>query len=262
MKTLKHKMTNDILFKMLFVKYPNLLKQLVAALLSIPLESITEFAIINPEIPPESLGEKFCQLDIHMTVNEQRVDLEIQVNNEGDYPERSLYYWARDFSSALNESKEYSVLPRTVVISIVNFNLFVDYDGFHSEYQTLEVNRHTPLTDKMSLHYFEITKLPKDVSTKNKLELWLLLFAAKTEEDLAKIEAMEVLEMSQAIDAYRNVVVEPAFKEAERLRFLARHNEAAALSNARRQERDKWQGVVAEQAAEIARLRALVGEGK
>jgi hypothetical protein len=102
--------------------------------------------------------------------------------------------------------------------------------------------------------------------------------------------------MSQAIGAYRDVVIAPAFKEAERLRSLARHNEASALHNAekrgeergekrgekRGEERGekranaKWENVVAdkdaaiadkdtaiaEQAAEIAKLRAQLGEDK
>ncbi|GHV56886.1 hypothetical protein FACS1894216_21140 [Synergistales bacterium] len=281
MKLLEHTLTNDILFKMLFVKYRELLNKLVAVLLGIPPESITEFTVINPEIPPESLGEKFCRLDVNMTVNGRRVDLEVQVGGEGDYPERSLYYWARDFSSALGAGGKYSALPRTIVISIVGFDLFEDCEDFSSEYEALEVRRHTRLTDKMSLLYFELTKLPKDIRAEDKLELWLSLFAAKTEEDLAKIEALEVPEMSQTIGAYRSVIVTNEFKEAERLRSLARHNEASALANAEKRgeergeergeqrERAKWESVVAdkdaeiaEQAAELARLRAVYGEGK
>ncbi|MDR1732726.1 MAG: Rpn family recombination-promoting nuclease/putative transposase, partial [Synergistaceae bacterium] len=100
MKMLKHTLMNDILFKMLFVQYPELLRVLAAVLLDIKHESITEFTVTNPEIPPESLGEKFCRLDVNMIVDGQRVDLEVQTGDEGDYPERSLYYWARDFSSA------------------------------------------------------------------------------------------------------------------------------------------------------------------
>jgi hypothetical protein len=81
---------------------------------------------------------------------------------------------------------------------------------------------------------------------------------------------MEVPEMSQAIGAYRDVVITPAFKEAERLRSLARHNEASALHNAekRGEERGeeranaKWENVVADKDAEIARLRAQLGEDK
>ena len=38
------------------------------------------------------IGEHIL-LNINITVNSQRVDLEIQVKNEGDYPECALYYW-------------------------------------------------------------------------------------------------------------------------------------------------------------------------
>jgi len=61
---LKYKFTNDTLFKMLFVTHPELLKKLVAVLLRIKIDSIESFKIRNPEMPPESLGDKFCRLDI------------------------------------------------------------------------------------------------------------------------------------------------------------------------------------------------------
>jgi predicted transposase/invertase (TIGR01784 family) len=121
---LKHTFKTDILFKLLFVKYPHLLKHLVARLLGKQPESIGEFLITNPEMPPESMGQKFCRLDINMTLDGQRVNLEVQVNNEGNYPERALYHWAREYSSALPAGGDYSLLPRTVVISIINFKLF------------------------------------------------------------------------------------------------------------------------------------------
>jgi hypothetical protein len=43
--------------------------------------------------------------------------------------------------------------------------------------------------------------------------------------------------MVQAVQAYKNVLLTEDFKEAERLRERARHNEAAALGSARRKER-------------------------
>jgi predicted transposase/invertase (TIGR01784 family) len=220
---------------MLFVKYPELLKQLVSSLLKIQLESIEKFDITNPEMPPEALGEKFCRLDINMLVDGQRVNLEIQVENEGDYPERSLYNWAREYSSALNSGKEYCELPQVIVVSILAFNLFNDCDDFHSEFRALEVKRHKPLTDKMSLHYFELPKLPKNISADDMLKLWLSLFRADTEEDLRKIEKLEVPVMKEAIKAYRHVSATSEFKELERLRFLAKSNEASALRNAKQQ---------------------------
>ncbi len=114
MTKLEYTFKYDRLFKMLFTQYPELLKQLVAELLGIAIESIEEFVIKNPEMPPENLEDKFCRLDINMTVNGQRVNLEVQVKNEGDYPERVMYHWARDFSSALLAGQDYSVLPRTL----------------------------------------------------------------------------------------------------------------------------------------------------
>jgi len=231
MTELKYKFTNDTLFKMLFVQYPDLLMKLVSELLSIPLESIGEFIITNPDILPDVIGEKFCRLDINMTIDGKRADLEIQVKNEGDYPERSLYYWAREFSSALGESEKYIDLPRTIIISIIDFPLFKCAE-FHSEFQVLEVNRQEQLTDKMSLHYFELPKLPKSVSKDDELRLWLSLFRVKTEEELKQFETMGVPIMEQAVIAYRKVTATDEFKEKERLLSRARHNEAAALYNA------------------------------
>ena len=233
MTKLKYTFTNDTLFKTLFVKYPHLLKKLVAVLLGIRLDSIERFAIRNPETPPENLGDKFCRLDINMTVDGDRIDLEVQVDNEGDYPARTLYYWAREYSTALPAAGRYADLPRTVIISIVGFKLFPCAE-YHSEYQALEVTRLTPLSDKLSLHYFELPKLPETVTTDNDLELWLSLFRAKTEEDLLELESLEVHEMKEAINAYRHITVTPEFQEAERLRSKARHDEAQALFNAER----------------------------
>jgi predicted transposase/invertase (TIGR01784 family) len=242
---LKHTFKTDILFKLLFVKYPDLLKQLVARLLGIQLESIGEFLITNPEMPPESMGDKFCRLDINMTVNGQRVDLEIQVENESNYPERALFHWAREYSTALPAGDDYSQLPRTIIISIIDFIQFVDYAEFHSEFGALEITRHTRLSDKFCLIFFELPKLPEVMTAEDEQKLWLALFKAETEEDLAKIEALGVPIMTQAINAYHSVVVSPEFKEAERLRAKARHDEAQALRNAKNTGRT-------EQAIEIA----------
>ena len=241
MSKLPYTFKTDTLFKMLFVKHEDLLKKLVAALLGISLDSIQRFAILNPDISPENLEDKFCRLDINMTVNNQLVDLEIQICNEGDYPERVMYYWAREFSSALPAGESYSVLPRTIIISIIDFNLFgcTEYNSF---FQPLEVTRHTLLSDKMGFHFFELKKLPNDITENDPLLLWLSLFKAETEEELDKIRKLEVPEMEQAINAYYTITASPEFREKERLREKARHDEAQALYHAK-----------AERSVEIAR---------
>ena len=247
MKKLKVTFKNDILFKMLFVKYEDLLKRLVAELLEIGYDEISSFVVTNTEMTPEILDDKFCRIDIALLVNDKKLVIEIQVENDGYFVPRSLYYWARNYSTALKEGNDYSILPQTILISIMNFNLF-DCKEYLSVYQVLEITRHSPLTDRLKLFYYELPKLPiseKDVYGK---ELWLRLFRAETEEELAAIEALEVPIMTQAIEAYRQVSVSPDFLEAERLRSKARHDEAQALKNAEERatekERKKWEAVL------------------
>ncbi|MDR1580126.1 MAG: Rpn family recombination-promoting nuclease/putative transposase [Synergistaceae bacterium] len=272
MERLEYTFKNDTLFKMLFVKNPDLLKRLVAQLLDIRYENIEQFVITNPEMPPEALGDKFCRLDINMIVDGQRVDLEIQVRDERDFPERTMFHWAREYSTALGEGETYIELPRVIIVSIVSFKLF-DCAEYRSEFQALEVTRHTRLTDRMALIFFELPKLPKEMSADDESRLWLKLFNAETEEDLRQIEALGVPIMNQAIGAYRSITATEEFRTLERMRADARHNEAAALHNARnegrREESEKWQKVVekkdaalADKDAEIARLRELLGDGE
>jgi len=108
-------------------------------------------------------------------------------------------------------------------------------EEYHSFFQPLEVTRHTLLSDKMGFYFFELPKLPDDVSDGDMLLLWLSLFKAETEEDLEKIKEMEVPIMSQAINAYYTITASSEFREKERLRAKARHDEAQALHNARKE---------------------------
>jgi predicted transposase/invertase (TIGR01784 family) len=259
MTKLEYTFKNDALFKTIFVKYPHLLQKLVAVILDVDCESIQQFRITNPEMPPESLGDKFCRLDINMIVDGRHINLEVQNHNEGDYPERSLFHWARLYSTSLPAGKGFSELPRTIVISILSFKLF-DCKEYRSEFMALETTRHTPLTDKMQLHYFELPKLPtNELTTDNLLKLWLALFKAETKEDLEKIKELEVPIMNQAIEAYHTITAESEFRERERLWAKARHDEAQAIYNAEKRgaaaEREKWQAEVERLHQELAELR-------
>ncbi|MCL2160200.1 MAG: Rpn family recombination-promoting nuclease/putative transposase [Oscillospiraceae bacterium] len=193
------------------------------------------------------------------------MNIEIQVENEGDFPERSLFHWARQYSLALPEGEDYSKLPKTIIIGIVHFKL-LKCKEYHSEYQALEVSRHTQLSDRFNVHIFELPKVPKEIRTDRGLELWLALFKAKTEEEIDKIEKTGVAAMKEAIRAYRQVSASSEYQEMERLRSKAGHDEAQALKNAEtrgeKRERKKWESVVADKEALIAELRARLGDSE
>ena len=151
------------------------------------------------------------------------------------------------------------MLPRTIIISIIDFKLF-DCKEFHSFFQPLEVTRHTLLSDKMGFHFFELKKLPKDVKEQDALLLWLSLFRAETEEDLEKIKGMGVPAMEQAISAYYSITASEEFREIERMREKARHDEAQALHNAEQKGMQKGiQKGISERNIEIAKNLVKLG---
>jgi predicted transposase/invertase (TIGR01784 family) len=78
-----------------------------------------------------------------------------------------------------------------------------------------------------------VNKLPEEVAAGDMRLLWLSLFRADTEEELEAIGSMEVEVMGEAIRAYHQITADSEFREMERLREMARHNEAAALRHAR-----------------------------
>ena len=159
----------------------------------------------------------------------------------------------------LLSSGEYIDLPQTIVISILGFKLFPCIE-YYSEFQALELTRHTPLTDKFYLKYYELPKLPKITDTKDELKLWLTLFKAKTEDDLKRIEAMGVPVMNQAIEAYRTATSEEEFKRLERMRFDASCREASALGHVKRERDKKWKKIVDKKDAKLADKDARIAE--
>jgi hypothetical protein len=78
--------------------------------------------------------------------------------------------WAREYSTALPAGGKFAELPRTILVSIVDFPMF-NCEEFHSEFCALEVNRHEVLSDKLAMLYFEVRKLPKDIDIKNELSM-------------------------------------------------------------------------------------------
>ena len=256
MQKLKYTFKTDILFKLLFTKHQHLLKKLVANLLRIPLESITQFGLKSTEATPDILGSKFCVLDIHMIVNKQHVNLEVQVENEGNFTERVMFHWARIYSNALKSGGDYIDLPQVIIVSIVDFKLFNDCKEFHSEFQVLEVTRNIPLTYKQIYHFFELPKLPVKMNKDDLLLTWLALFNANTEEDLKMIENLGVTEINEAITAYRSASVSDELQEIERMRENARLREALVVKNVKKRvekaERERWKSVVADKDAALA----------
>jgi predicted transposase/invertase (TIGR01784 family) len=223
----------DLAFKKIFSENHDLLKSLLAAVLDIEPSEIQEMKLENTEILPEDINKKFCRLDLKIKMRGRYVDVEVQLNDHGDFQSRALYYWARLFSEALGSGQDYNVLPETIVISFVNFSLF-GCSEYHSNFVLKEKTRNEILTDKLSLHFFELKKIPKEIDEDKKIEWWLKLISAETYEDLSYLETTKNQDIKTALDFVGKLNADEIFKKQIEMREDTLRNEHSALNWARR----------------------------
>ena len=226
----------DVIFKRVFGNDSN--KAIIAAfisdLLEIPRESIKAIYINNVELTPEYLDMKFSRLDLRLDVDGRIVNIEMQVNRETDFKERTLFYWSKLYSEELRTGEEYGELKQTICINIINFDLF-DCEDYHSRFKVLETERHEVLTEKFAIHVCELKKLSK-FKKNRRMEDWLNLINAETEGDLMAIQqTTQIPEVKDTIVMLRQLSADEQVRMEAHYREKRLHDEATALGSARRE---------------------------
>ena len=226
----------DVIFKKIFGAKDNedILKDFLSQTLEIPVESIKSIIIQNTETLPETMTGKFSRMDLKMQLNDKLVNIEIQVKEEPDFADRTLFYWSKMYSSELKSGEEYGELKESICINIINFNMF-DCNEFHSHFKVMEKNRHELLSDKFSIHFFELKKINKNVNPDNRMQLWLQLINAETEEELNMLENTNIPTIQKAVLVIKEMSEDEKIQEIAHIREKQLHDEATALGNAKRE---------------------------
>ena len=232
------KLKLDVIFKRVFGNEKNekIIAAFISDLLEIPRESIKKIYINNVELTPEYLEQKFSRLDLKMDVDGRIVNIELQVNKESFFKERTLFYWSKLYSEELLAGDEYTELKQTICINIINFNLF-ECEDYHSNFKILESERKELLTDKFAIHFFELKKVGKYRKNK-RMEDWLNLINAETEGDLMAIQQSTTIpEVQDTIVMLRHLSADQQVRQEAYYREKLLHDEASALGSARREGR-------------------------
>lgn len=183
---LRYKLTNDYMFRAVFQKNKNALKGLLCALLGLAKGDIKEVTILNPIILGETIDEKTCILDLHIRLNNNEfINIEMQVNDLDDWPERSITYLCRSFDQ-LQRGGNYVDVHTTIHIGIVDFNLSHLTPEFYSEFKLMNVKNHEIYSDKFVLRMLNLKSLEDESIAKEPADLyyWAKLFKATTWEEL------------------------------------------------------------------------------
>ncbi|MCM1577589.1 MAG: Rpn family recombination-promoting nuclease/putative transposase [Ruminococcus sp.] len=238
------KAKTDIVFKKLFTDNIDLLTSFLSSTLKIPEKDIGSIRIMNTELTPETVDGKFSRLDINMEVDGRLINVEVQVNDEGNYRERSLYYWGLLYCSGIKKGETYDKLKQTITVNVLDFDLFDRADYHYSVKPVIEQTGEI-FSDKMEVHFFELPKLPEKIDNENLCELWLKFLDAESEEEYEMIRETNNPVMQKAVKVIYDMSEDVRIREAVRMREKALHDEASALGAAekRGEKRGELRGI-------------------
>ena len=66
---------NDVVFKVLFSRNKELLREFLNDVLDIVIDSVDDIEVLNPELLPESVDGKFSRLDINVRTSGENVNV-------------------------------------------------------------------------------------------------------------------------------------------------------------------------------------------
>ncbi len=182
-------LTNDYMFRSVMQSNENVLKELLCSLLRLNSDDIRSVQILNPIELGKKIDNKDFILDIKILMNNNSaINLEMQMNNQYNWPERSLVYLSRLFDN-LNAGESYKTVKPAFQIGILNFTLFPKHPEFFATYKMLNIKNYYKYSDKFTIHVLDLTKTHlADNEDKNyNLDKWAQLFNALTWEDFKMI---------------------------------------------------------------------------
>ncbi len=117
----------------------NVLRHLLNSFLSDSLpRPITEITLLNPFCLTDVRDDKLSILDIKARDDVGREYIvEVQLYPHANFPERLLYYAAKDYAGQLAEGEEYWQLRPVLVLCFVNGELFAAAKESHSYFELM-----------------------------------------------------------------------------------------------------------------------------
>ena len=229
----KLKVTNDYVFKSIFGKKGNesILKDFLIAVLELPIEKIE--VIKDARLEKTVIENKSGVLDIKATLdNKITVNIEMQVRNQHNMIDRSLYYWSNLYSSSLYKKQDYIQSNRTITINILMFNLFKE-GPYHEKCVIRRDYNGEVLTEDLEMHFIQIPKCKKE-DVKTKLDGWIQ-FIGNISEEGVNIAMKENEEIRKAKEELEYLTGDEEARRLAELREKAIRDEVTNINGTKRE---------------------------
>ncbi|MGV1072536.1 Rpn family recombination-promoting nuclease/putative transposase [Clostridium perfringens] len=230
----------DFVFKKIFGTEKNkpILINFLNAVIK-PTTPIKDVEIKNNDIDKDFIEDKFSRLDVKATTsNKEHINIEIQVKNEYNMIQRTLYYWSKMYSEQIQNRDNYSKLERTVCINILNFK-YLKNDKYHNAYRLKEITSNEELTDLQEIHFIELPKFNEignkeyveNVEEMDALEKWLEFLVEPESNTVRQLElSNEEIKLAKS-ELYR-LSMDSKEREQYNMREKAIYDRISALENA------------------------------
>ena len=218
-------------------------------------------------------------LDLALTINDNLyLNLEMQLYNDGYWPERSLSYTCRSFDN-LNRGTQYKDVLPVLHIGFLDFTLFPEHPEFVSEYKMMNTNpiHHNIFSDKFRISVVDLTQIERATEEDKRydIDLWARVLTATTWEEVDMLakdneylretsNAMYELDQDRLIrqqcQAREDFLYWERMKENRNKRVEAELAEANAKLANKDAELERQKAEIAAKDAQIAELLARCGE--
>ncbi|MBN2341689.1 MAG: Rpn family recombination-promoting nuclease/putative transposase [Deltaproteobacteria bacterium] len=200
---------------------------------------ISKVIIQNPFSLKESVTDKETVLDIKAE-DEQACsyNIEMQVQGSALFTHRSLYYWAKVYSSQIKNGESYKKLLPVICINVHDFRLLKTDDRVHTCFLLKEfIDNDMLLTEHEMIHFLCLTTFRKlRYTCCQQLDDWLQWFICDNEEAMKRIDT--ILERNPAVkeahDLYTHFTADKALME----RYEARQKYLSDLATIKEESHD------------------------
>jgi len=179
-------MTNDYMFRAVLQSNNKVLCGLIRALLHLPENISVTAEITNLIVLGEAINDKEFRLDINVIINQETLlNLEMQVADKLNWPNRSLSYLCHSFDQ-LNQSEDYQNVKPVIHIGFLDYNLFKDFPEFYATYKMLNIKNHHSYSDNFDLRVVNLTQieLATDEDKQFQIDYWAALFKSETWKEI------------------------------------------------------------------------------
>ena len=251
-------LTNDYMFRAMLQRSKGALKGIVCSITGFNPKQIKSVEIMNPIELGKSIEAKDFILDIRVLLNDNTViNLEMQVINLGNWPERSLGYLCRSFDS-LNRGQDYMETKPVIQVCFLNFTLFPEAPEFFSTYMFMNVKNNMIYSDKLKLSVVDLTHI--DMATEEDklrgIDHWARLFKATTWEEIKMLSSKDSFLAEAAETTYQLSSEETIRMQCEaREDYYKQQRYIQKKQERLEQELAKLQRISAQKDEEITRLK-------